>query len=293
MMRNLWIKVGFISGFILLLSGWALAASPLYPSGEEDAFKPHWDFQLGLTSSGTPGDKGGGGSSSDLSFTATDNFNKSGDFISFEGMGGRQKLEGSFAKYGDLSVSGGLGLGFFLPSLSLAAQNGDSALLSTTANLSLGFQIFDDIGFAVLMNGGFSSHQIPLSALNPALSDTLVEIDSRNLGGGLSFTWATSEIFSFTLSGLTTTEITYQIQNLAHTVKVSSSGQSTVLPSGSFGFDWDFIKDFSLNVSLQRSEELEPSGISYSPSLSQVVDNPTATTLHFSGYSVGLTYSFL
>ena len=273
-------------------SGWALAQTPPLTSDMDFAFKPHWEFQLDLTSSGTPGDKGGGGSASDLAFTATENFNETGNFISFEGMGGRQKLEGGFAKYGDLSVTGGLGLGFFVPSLSLTAQTGDAALFSTTAGLNLGFQIFDDICVGLLLNGGLSSHQIPLSALDPALPDTLIEIDSRNVGGGLSFIWATSEIFSFSLTGLTTVENTYQIQNLAHTFKLTVPGQDTVLPSSSFGFDWAFIKDFSLNVTLQRSEELEPAGLSYSPTLSQTVFNGAATTLYFSGYSVGLTYTF-
>ena len=128
--------------------------------------------------------------------------------------------------------------------------------------------------------------------MDPALPDTLIEIDSRNYGTGLSLIWATSEIFSFSLSGLTTIENTYQIQNLAHTFKLSGVGQDTVLPSSSFGFDWAFIKDFSLNVTFQRSEELEPAGLSYSPTLSQTVFNNSATTLYFSGYSVGLTYGF-
>jgi hypothetical protein len=290
--KNLWIKCGFMLLLASLPSSWALAQTPPPPSDMDFAFKPHWEFQIGLTSSGTPGDQGGGGTASDLTFTATDNFNEAGDFISFEGMGGRQKLEGGFAKYGDLSVAGGLGLGFFSPSLSLTAQTGDSALLSTTAGLNLGFQIFDDICVGLLMSGGLSSHQIPLSALDPALPDTLIEIDSRNYGGGLSLIWATSEIFSFSLTGLTTVENTYQIQNLAHTAKLSSAGQDTVLPSSSFGFDWAFIKDFSLNVTLQRSEELEPAGLSYSPTLSQTVFNDAPTTLYFSGYSVGLTYTF-
>lgn len=87
-MRNRWISLGFILLLAPMPSGF-IFASPLL-ADEDSAFKPHWDFQLGLTSSGTPGDHGGGGSSSDLAFTATDNFTESGDFISLEGLeGGR------------------------------------------------------------------------------------------------------------------------------------------------------------------------------------------------------------
>lgn len=200
-------------------------------------------------------------------------------------------------------MSGGLGLGFFLPSLSLTAQTGDEALLSTTAELNLGFQLFDDISIGVMLNGGFSSHQVPLSVLvsesiisllpdpNVSIPDTPFRIDSKNWGGGLSFIWATSDIFTLSLSGQTTNENTDQLQNLS-TMKKNEFDQTTVIPSSSIGCDWAFIKDFSLNVTLQRSEEIEPSGLSYSPSLSQFVYNEKAATLYFSGYSVGLTYSF-
>ena len=269
------------------------ADTPTDPMATPAAFKPHWGFELGLNSSGTPGDNGGGGAANDLSFTATRELSDSGSFFSLSAMGGSQKVEGYTAKYGSLSANGGLGLGFFQPSLSLSAQTGEESLFATTAGLNLGFQIFDDISIGVNFTGGFSSHKTPLPLLLPGAPDVEVEVDGKNWGGGLSFIWATSEIFSLTLSGQNSNEITYQLKFKGPKVDLTVPlNQSSVIPSTSLGFNWAFVKDFALNGSVQRSAEFEPAGTSYSPSLGEVVNNDTATTLYFSGYSIGLTFNF-
>lgn len=288
-MRNPWVTFGCILVCAQLTAGGALAEPKVNPTGDYPAFKPHWGFELGLTSNGTPGDKGGGAAANDLSFTATDEITESGNFFSISGTGGSQKVEGYSAKYGSLSLNGGLGLGVFSPSLSLSAQTGEESLFATTAGLNLGFQIFDDISLGLNFTGGLSSHETPTGI--PGVN---IEIDGKSLGAGLSFIWATSEIFSLSLNGQTTNEITYQfkLKNQTQSLTFPLANQNSIIPSSSIGFNWAFLKDFALNGSVQRSEEFQPAGKSYSPSLGETVDNLEPTTLFFSGYSVGLTYSF-
>ncbi len=246
-------------------------------------FKPHWSFMIGLNSSGTPGDKGGGQNANDLSFTVTRDLSESGDFISLGLMGGQQKVEGSQAKYGSLMMDGGVALGIFSPSLSLTVQTGESSF-STSGGLNLGFQFFNDISLGLNFTGGISSRQAPS-----------LQLDSRNFGGGLSVIWATSDIFSLSLSGQTSAEIASQLKiklpNQTITLPLNNQNP-VVIPSSSIGFNWAFIKDFSLSGSFQRSMEIQPTGPSYSPSLGEAINNTEPTILYFTGYTVGLTFSF-
>jgi hypothetical protein len=270
-------------------TGWLLLALPLAAGSafgdpaDSAPFKPHWGFMVGFNSAGTPGDKGGGQNANDISFTVTRELSEGGDFFSAGIMGGSQKVEGSFAKYGSLTLDGGLGLGIFSPSLSLSAQTGESSFALSGA-LNLGFQVVGDINLGLNVTGGLSNRKAPG-----------VELDSKNFGGGLSVIWATSDIFSLSLGGQTSAEVAYQLilGSGGTLLKIPLSNLGTVaIPSASLGFNWAFIKDFTLSGSFQRSEEIQPAGIGYSPSLGESFNNPAPQTLYFSGYNLGLTFSF-
>lgn len=281
-MSNSRVKVGLFLLVVQMTTVSAFADSKKLSEGT-GPFKPYWGFMIGLNSSGTPGDQGGGQNANDISFTVTREFSEAGDFLSAGLMGGSQKVSGSFVKYGSLSLDGGLSLGIFTPSLSMTAQTGENTF-ALSSGLNLGFQIFNDINFGVNFTGGLSNRQAPN-----------LELDSRNFGGGLSIIWATSDIFSLSLSGLTSAEAPYQLKvilpNQTLTIPLPNQ-QLVVIPSSAIGFNWAFIKDFTLSGSFQRSEEFEPAGLSYSPSLGEFTNNANPETLYFSGYNVGLTFSF-
>ncbi len=255
----------------------------------EKPFVPHWTGQLGLAYSSQPSQLGQGQITRDLTFTGTYEITESGHFFSLGLTGGQQKVEGADTNYGGMALNGGLGLGFFLPSLSLAMQVGSAALNSIDSTLTLNFQIFEPLTAGLLVEGGTESHQGP----NPITQDTttLVEIDSANISGGVVIGFVPWDFLSLSLTGQQEYSVTYQWQTLSQSLQ-KNLNQGERIPSVSLGADVTFLKDFVLELSGQVGQEFYPAGTVYSSVLKKTVTFAKPTTQNFSGFSMGLMYNF-
>jgi len=276
---------------LLTLGLWAAAlpalAEPmgdLLTSKELEPFKPSWSFAVGLSTSGQPSDEGGGGQSSDLSFTALHELTESGHYLSFNAVSGRIKFGDAYSAYGSLTVSGGLGLDSFCPSLNLQAQRGEGELANISAGLDLGFQLFDDLSAALSVYGGYNSVAVPL------LVNTWA-VDTRSWGAGGSISWIPWEFLVVTVSSQQNQDTTFRARNL------TGPGELTVervvrTPSASLALDFSVWNDFSISGSVTRGQVFTPPGFVWRPDLGQVVQLPAEEVDYFWGYTLGVGYSF-
>jgi len=262
--------------------------------GEDKPFIPHWSGQVGLTYSNQPSQQGQGQIQKELGLSGTYDFTEDGNFISTELIGGEQLVEGVDTNYGQFNLTGGLGLGIFLPSLEMEMQRGASALDSNTLLLTFNFRLFDSLEIGPLVGAGLESHQAPASLAGIpklGLSDRIVEYDSGNISGGLMITFIPTDFLTLSLTGQQEYDDTYQYQNVIHTVSYSLN-QRDRIPSLTLGENITFLKNFELDLSQQAGQEFYPAGLVYSPIRAKLVYNATPTSATFTGFSTGLMYNF-
>jgi hypothetical protein len=273
----------------LILALWGAALPALADKAEDfmdepEAFKPSWNFSLGLATSGQPSDGGGGGQSTDLSFNALHELTESGHYLSFGAVSGRTKLGDGYSTYGSLSVAGGLGLDAFCPSLNLQAQRGEASLANVSGGLDLGFQLFDDLSAALSCYGGFNSVAVRAFLANWA-------VDTRTWGAGGSISWLPWDFLVVTVSGQQNHDTTFRVRNL------TTSNEITVekivrTPSTSLALDFTAWDDFSISGSVTRGQVFSPPGFIWRPDLGTVVQLPAEEVSYFWGYTIGVGYSF-
>lgn len=262
-------------------------------SPEETPFVPHWSGQLAVNYSTRPNQLGQGQQSEELSLTGTYNITESGHFVSLEITGGQQLLEGALTNYGEVTAEGGLGLGIFLPSLSLALQQGAAALNSYSSTLTLDFQVLDSLVVGPTGTVGLENHQGPASQIYPNASnpDSFIEVDTGNwtVGGEVSFTpWAFETL---TLTGEQEIDVTFQTQGINHN-NVNTINQSDRIPSLTLETETTFFKDFQLLLSGQIGQEYYSAGTVFSPVTGKTRTFTQATSESFKGFTVGVLYNF-
>ena len=258
----------------------------------EKSFLPHWTGQLGLSYSNQPSQAGQGQTTQELNFTGTYNFTEGGHYMSFALAGGQQMLEGSETNYGAVTVEGGLGLGFFLPSVSVGFQQGAAALNSYGSTLNLNFQLYDPLTVGMTGGAGIESHQGPTSVIFPNSSnpDAFKEVDSYNWNLGAVVTFEPWEFLTLSLTAQEEFDTTYQIQNIAHT-NSQSLNSSDQIPSVTLGADVTLSKSFVFELSGQAGQEYYPAGTVFSPVQGKTVNFSKPTQQGFSGFSAGLVYN--
>ncbi len=239
-------------------------------------FIPHWSGEAALTRSSQPMKGGGGQTQTDLAFTATDNLDADGNYLSLSASAGSQKVEGAQSGYGSLSASGGLVLGDFMPSLTLESQAGEAQLKTYSAILDLDFQLATDLTLGVMLGGGFQGH------LGPAADGT---VDTKNWTGGLSLAYQAFDDLGFNLAFQRQTDITYE----AATKAVDDEDRVNSL---TLGFDWGFVKHFLLEGTAQYGREYYPGGNFYSPISGETLNNLGAAHQDFAGYALSLIFDF-
>jgi hypothetical protein len=265
------------------------------PKGEDqeedknEPFKPNWTGQAAYTFS-SQDTLGQGEINQEISLTGTYNFTESGHYFSVVSGGGQEMLEGSPTSYGTFSGEGGLGLGFFKPSLNITFQQGAQALNSYDATLSLNFQLCKELEVGPMLEGNPESHQGPLSEVLKGTSDKIDEIDSVDWTAGLVATVTPWDFLEFSLTGEEDYSRTYLWQNILHTA-LHDLNETDRIPSVTLACDLTFLTDFVLALSIQEGLEYFLVGINYSPILKQTVNFTVPTTVSFSGYSFGLTYN--
>ncbi len=265
--------------------------------GEVNPFTPHWTGKIGLSYSNQPSQAGQGQITKETSFTGTYSFTEGGHYTSLGLVGGQQKTEGTDTDYGELSLEGGLGLDFFLPSLNLMMQRGSSALQSDTATLTLGFMLWEPLEAGMTLSGGLDSHQGTVSQvlgtttkLAQKFADKIVEIDGGNLTPGIFLNYTPADFLTLTLSSQQAYDDTYQVQNVTHTVVISLNQEDRVR-SITLGANITFLKNFELDLSGQSGQEDYPAGTVYSLILGKTVTYNTPTSQPFKGFSFALNYN--
>jgi len=239
-------------------------------------FTPHWSGELAFTRSSQPVGGGVGQTQTDLAFTATDNLDADGAYLSLGAEAGSQKVEGAQSPFGALALSGGLVLGDFSPSLTLSSQSGDSQWRTYSGSLSLDFTLGPDFTLGLLLGGGFQGH------LGKGAAGT---INTKNWTAGLNLAYQAFEDLGFDLSFQRQTDITYK------TGSTDMDAQDRV-SSISLGFDWGFTKHFALQGTAQYGREYFPSGSFYSPILGETLAHPGSPQQDFEGYSLALVWDF-
>jgi len=271
----------------LLIGGWALPAlaeKNQHILNEPEAFKPSWSFSVGLSTSGQPSDGGGGSQSTDLSFNATHELTDSGHYLSFGALSGRTKIGSDISTYGSLTVTGGLGLGAFCPSLYVQGQKGEASLGNLSGGLDLGFQIADDLSAALSGYGGFYS--VEARAFGARLA-----VDTRTWGAGASVSFVPWDFMVVTLSGQQNQDTTFRVRNLNTSAEITVE-KVVRTPSASLGFDFSFWDDISLGCSVQRGQVFSPPGLLWRPDLGAFVQLGAEEISYFWGYSFGVSYNF-
>lgn len=280
-------KFRIAAGLTLLLAGAAHAADER--PGSNDAFKPYWGWmtQFSVTR------QQAGQNIYSLSFGGTWHLDEAGDFLGFSAQASRLKVEGVVSNSGSASVDGGLGLGFFSPSLSLSVQSGESALRVLSGSLSLGFQIADPFSVNLSAGGSLGSHQGEaglLFSLPPTINPT-VEIDTKSWYAGFGLTFLPWDGVSLSWSVQNSYDITYQVQNLAHTLKLPYDQSDRVL-AFNLGADLTLVKGWDFGISAQAGNEYYPAGPAYSSNAGGIVESSAAVTYPFLSGTVSLSYSF-
>jgi hypothetical protein len=259
---------------------------------EDKPFIPHWTGQLGLTYSTQPNSQGQGQVSKELNFTGTYDITESGHFFSMGLTGGQELLEGTNTNYGEVTLEGGLGFGFFQPGLSFSLQQGASALYSYSSTLTLDFELFDFLTVGLIGGGGLESHQGPSNSIYPNAvnPDSILEVDSGDWTAGLSLSFVPWDFLTFSLTGQQEIDVTFQTRNISHTTSTSLN-QSDRMPSLTLEAEVTFLKNFQLELSAQVGHEYLPAGTVYNARLGRTVTNITPSDQAFSGYTLGLIYN--
>jgi hypothetical protein len=260
---------------------------------KEKPFVPHWTGQLGFNYSTQPSQLGQGQQTQELSFTGTYDLTESGHYFSWGITGGEQLLEGALTNYGEITAEGGLGLGIFLPSLSLALQQGAAALNSYSSTLTLNFQVLDSLTAGTTGGVGLESHQGPASQIYPNASnpDSFIEVDTGNWTAGVEVSFTPWDFETLTLTAEQETDLTFQTQGINHN-NVNAINQSDQIPSLTLETETTFVKDFQLLLSGQIGEEYYSAGTVFSPITGKTRTFTQATAESFTGFTVGMLYNF-
>jgi hypothetical protein len=257
---------------------------------EDAMFHPHWTAQLGLTSAGQPSQTGQGQITNELDFTGTDHLTEGGHYWAVGAGLGSQKVEGSQTGYTKATLEGGLGLGFFLPSLEFMYQKGQTALSSPALTATLNFQVFDPLTLGMSFNGALENHNGPESIVGGS-SGVTIQIDDANWSSSLVGTFQAWDFLSFTLTGTQEYSVTYQVEGLKSKVTVPVD-EAEQINSISLMADWTFLKNFELQVTAQTGVENLPAGTVYSVIQAKTVTATQASTENFNGYTLALLYNF-
>jgi len=270
-----------------LAPSWS-ASAPSSPADDEDMpFKPYWENEIGL---GTANQQGGQ-STNTLSYTGTQHFTEGGNFLSAEVALSKQKVEGVFSNTGTLTTEGGLGLGFFSPSLSLGYEVGDSVWRQGDANLTLGFQLWDPLALNLTLGGNAGSHQGDISTFYPSLAGQ-ARIDTASWDTTLGPTFTLWDWWSLSLTLGYQYDTTYQLQGIKHPEVKVPVNQSDRIASLTLGLDFTLFKGFILDLSPEAGQEYQPAGAVYSPLAGGLVANSAPTTHNFVGGALSVSYSF-
>ncbi len=261
---------------------------------ETEMFRPNWTAQLEISRSSQPSQTGQGQVQTELDFTGTDHLTEGGDYFSPSGGVGSQKVEKVATGYGKVSVEGGLGIGFFQPSLNVQLERGQTALNSNTLTANLNFQVLEPLTIGMSFSGTIESHNGPASLVGATavtLAETTVAIDSRDGSGSLMVEYNPWDFLGFTLTGEQEYDDTYQVQGLRHLKTVALNEQDQI-DSISLMADWTFLKDFELQLTGQIGAENLPAGTVYSPIQAETITLTQPTIEPFKGYTLALLYNF-
>ena len=271
-------------------------ATPASSSGEEEGdgeeekeepFKPKWSNEIEYSHS----NQQAGQNTNALSYMGTYDMTEEGNFLSAGLELETQKLEGAITKSDTLSVEGGLGLGFFSPSLTIGYQSGENALSVLSGDLAMNFPLWDPLDLSFSLGGNVGSHQGPVSQFYPSIPGN-AQIDTAGWNTSLGPVLIPWDWCSISLTFGYEYDITYQLQDIKNkSIKVPVN-QTDQIATVALGFDFTLFKGFVLGLSSEGGQEYYPAGLVYSPYTGGLVSNSSPTTQNFVGGTVSLSYTF-
>jgi len=255
-------------------------------AGEDDApFHSFWENNLQLGST----NQQQGQSTGFFGYTGTLHLTEGGHFLSAGLQTNRQKVEGVGASTATLNLGGGLGLGFFSPSLTLGLGGGDKGWKQFSGNLNLGFQLWEPFALMLSSGGTLGSHTAPIMDIFPSSTnpDDLT-INTNSVITSIGFIFIPWDWFSIYPS------VSYQNDGSSLTYKNVniSLDQSDQIATLTLTLDLTLFKGFVLELAPQGGREYFPAGYTYSPETGGIVHNASASTQNFVGGTTSISYSF-
>lgn len=253
---------------------------------QEEPFKTIWEkeFEFSHVS------QQAGQNINSLSFTSTFILSESMNFVSAAIAGSRMKVEGVDSNTGTLTLGGGLGLGFFSPSLLFGFEGGENELHEVSSTLSSIFKFTDSFSANLSLGGNSANHQGPVSQFF-GTKDLRVEIDTKSWNAALGISYIPWDWFMVSLTSQNEYDITYQIQNIAQTKKLAMNQSDRIL-SFTLGFDFMPSKEWVIGIAPIAGQEYYPAGSVYSPLAGRTVYFSTPTTQNFVSWNGSISYSF-
>ncbi len=270
--------------------GSAISPETVSPDTDEEdkPFAPHWTGQVGFTYSNQPSSAGQGQIEKQLCLNGTYNLTESGHYLSMGLTGGQEIVEGSNTNFGEISLEGGLGLGFFNPALELTTQQGAAALNEYGSTLTMNLKPWDEITIGLIGGGGLSSHQGPPPNQS---TDKIDEIDEYSYSGELQVSVEPADDLSLSLTAEDEWDTTYQWQNVTHANVHPLNNETDQMPSLTLGIDVTFLKNYEAELDIQAGREYQPAGLFYSPKLAKFLFNANQAEQNFQGISLVFNYN--
>ncbi len=278
--------IALTCGLVWGLAGPILAQSPSSnASGDagDKPFKPYYENELQAGST----NQQGGQSSGFLTYTGTFHLDEGGDSLGFGAEETHQKVEGVGSNVGSLLLNGGLGMGFFSPSLAVNLGGGEKGWHQATGELTLDFQLWDPFSVNLVFGGSAEYHQGDASEVVKSLPGIIL-IDVAGANSSLGFTFTPWDWWSIS----TTLEYQNDSTNITYRGVKYDLNKSDQVATLSLGLDFTLAKDFTLDLSPQVGKIYYPVGLSYSIESGGLVFNSVANSQNFTGGTVSLSLSF-
>ena len=278
--------------FILLL--WAFLSLPLplmaqtSPGALDNPqpFLPTWSghLEIGYVS------MEGGQEGAWFSLRGDERLSRSGSYFFAGVLGGTHQLEGSKDAYEGFAAGGGVGLGGWIPRVSLSVLTGDNSYNSMIIQVGAEVPLSQPLLLDLNLNGEVTSHNGPLASLI-GTSDSSDEVDNLNASLVALFRYSVDPSVTILLGARQDMNETVKVQNLSHTVSQDLNLMNT-LDTLKAGLDFHFWKTWTVELTGEEGWDSLPAGSFYSDRLAQTLTTPAASTRSFTDASASLVCDF-
>jgi hypothetical protein len=278
--------------FLLLLGAFLILPLPLMAqttSGTLDGsspFLPTWSGHLEIGY----GSMEGGQQGAWFSLRGNERLSRSGSYFFAGALGGTHQLEGSTNAYEGFSAGGGVGLGGWIPRISLSVLTGDDSYNSMVIQVGADVPLSQPLLLDLHLNGEVASHNGPFASLI-RVSDSSAEVDNLNASLVALFRYSVDPSTTILLGARQDMNETVKVQNLSHTISQDLELMNT-LDTLKAGLDFHFWKNWTVELTGEEGWDSLPAGSFYSDRLAQTLTTASASTRSFTDISASLVCDF-